>query len=225
MQKDKRYLSTFGFIDLLFNMLVGFVFLFFIAYILINPIADKGKVDPPDIAMIVVDWPNDSKLDIDIWIKDPMGNVLSFTNKTRPGMHLEKDDLGAGSDSFQGKLIYNKNQEVVHLTNLFPGQYTMTLHLYAVHGDKGNLPQDAKVKFMTIKRYALLGDKTISMGAKGQEAGVMAFWVDEEQRIVKIDWDHQGRIVNRNVVNSLQSGTGTEFDTWNIQTSENAKVR
>ena len=46
MQRDKRYLSTFGFIDLLFNMLVGFVFLFFIAYILINPIADEGKVDP-----------------------------------------------------------------------------------------------------------------------------------------------------------------------------------
>lgn len=224
MQKDKRYLSTFGFIDLLFNMLVGFVFLFFIAYILINPIADKGKVDPPDIAMIVVDWPNDSRLDIDIWIKDPKGNVLSFTNKTRPGMHLEKDDLGAGSDTFQGKIIYNRNQEVVHFTNLFPGQYTVTLHLYAVHGSK-NLPQDAKVKFMTIKQYSLLGDKTIPMSQKGQEAGVMAFWVDDNNRIIKIDWEHQGRIVNRNVVNSISQGTGALFDTWNAESAEGANVR
>ena len=78
MQRDKRYLSTFGFIDLLFNMLVGFVFLFFIAYILINPIADEGKVDPPDVAMVVVNWDRDSKLDVDIWVKDPIKQYFKF---------------------------------------------------------------------------------------------------------------------------------------------------
>ena len=103
MQRDKRYLSTFGFIDLLFNMLVGFVFLFFIAYILINPIADEGKVDPPDVAMVVVNWDRDSKLDVDIWVKDPLNNILSFTNKNVPGMHLERDDLGFQNDILNGK--------------------------------------------------------------------------------------------------------------------------
>ena len=105
MQRDKRYLSTFGFIDLLFNMLVGFVFLFFIAYILINPIADEGKVDPPDVAMVVVNWDRDSKLDVDIWVKDPLNNILSFTNKNVPGMHLERDDLGFQNDILNGKVI------------------------------------------------------------------------------------------------------------------------
>ena len=75
-RNTKRYLTTFGFIDLLFNMIVGFVFLFFIAYILINPIADDGKIDPPDVAMLVIDWDDNSKLDVDIWVKDPKGNIL-----------------------------------------------------------------------------------------------------------------------------------------------------
>ena len=119
MQRDKRYLSTFGFIDLLFNMLVGFVFLFFIAYILINPIADEGKVDPPDVAMVVVNWDRDSKLDVDIWVKDPLNNILSFTNKNVPGMHLERDDLGFQNDILNGKVINPGNQEVVHFTKLF----------------------------------------------------------------------------------------------------------
>ena len=80
MQKNKhrRYLTTFGFIDLLFNMLVGFVFLFFIAYILINPIADDGKVDPPDQALIVINWSNESDFDVDVWVRDPNGKILSF---------------------------------------------------------------------------------------------------------------------------------------------------
>ena len=35
---DPRYRSSFGFIDLLFNMLIGFVFLFMLAFLLINPV-------------------------------------------------------------------------------------------------------------------------------------------------------------------------------------------
>ena len=99
MRNNKRYLTTFGFIDLLFNMLVGFVFMFFVAYILINPIADDGKVDPPDIALLIINWPDASNYDVDVWVKDPSGQILSFTNKTIPGMHLEKDDLGESNDA------------------------------------------------------------------------------------------------------------------------------
>lgn len=199
-KNSKRYLTTFGFIDLLFNMLVGFVFLFFIAYILINPIADKGKVDPPDLAMIVIDWDDKSKLDIDIWVKDPKGNIVSFTKKTQPGMHLEKDDIGSGNDSYQGKLIFNKNQEVVHFTNLFEGRYIVTLHLYALH--KGTVPMDVVVKFMSIKNYQFFGSKTITMKTKGEEAGVMTFFVDDNQKVVDINWGTKNKIVNKSFVES-----------------------
>tara|TARA_Y200000002_G_scaffold382360_1_gene399138 strand:- start:1194 stop:1805 length:612 start_codon:yes stop_codon:yes gene_type:complete len=197
-RNTKRYLTTFGFIDLLFNMLVGFVFLFFIAYILINPIADDGKIDPPDVAMLVIDWDDNSKLDIDIWVKDPKGNILSFTAKTHPGMHLEKDDIGGGNDTFEGKIVYTKNQEVVHFTNLFEGKYLVNLHMYATHG--GVLPADVIVRFMTVKRYKYLGDKIIPLSKKGQEAGVMAFYVDDKGNIVKTVWQNNISIINRSMV-------------------------
>ena len=41
---DPRYRSSFGFIDLLFNLLVGFVFLFMLAFMLINPVAKKETI-------------------------------------------------------------------------------------------------------------------------------------------------------------------------------------
>ena len=43
---DPRYRSSFGFIDLLFNMLIGFVFLFMLAFLLINPVAKKETIKP-----------------------------------------------------------------------------------------------------------------------------------------------------------------------------------
>ena len=204
MQRDKRYLSTFGFIDLLFNMLVGFVFLFFIAYILINPIADEGKVDPPDIAMVVGDWDNDSKLDIDVWVKDPFNNILSFTNKNVPGMHLERDDLGYQNDILAGKIINSRNQEVVHFTKLLEGTYQVSIHLYSPHGDK--LPQKVSVEFMTIKKFRKLGSKEVIVSNKGQEQPIFSFKADDKDQVVNLDWNWTGTIVDYGKVNSIQTG-------------------
>ena len=41
MDSNEHFKSTLGFIDLLFNILVGFAFLFIIAFLLIKPEAKK----------------------------------------------------------------------------------------------------------------------------------------------------------------------------------------
>ena len=204
MRNNKRYLTTFGFIDLLFNMLVGFVFMFFIAYILINPIADDGKVDPPDIALLVINWPDDSKYDVDVWVKDPSGQILSFTNKTIPGMHLEKDDLGAQGDTWGGKSLAIKNQEVVHITHMHEGTYQVTLHFYATHGKADK--QKVTVELMTIKNFRKVGIKEVIMSEKGQEQSIVSFKADNRQQITKVDWDWVGTIVDWKGVASTQQG-------------------
>lgn len=204
MRNNKRYLTTFGFIDLLFNMLVGFVFMFFIAYILINPIADDGKVDPPDVALLVINWPDDSKYDIDVWVRDPSGRILSFTNKTIPGMHLEKDDLGQQGDTFAGELLSIKNQEVVHITHMHEGTYYVTLHLYATHGREER--QNVTVELMTIKNFKKVGIKEVIMSKKGQEESIVSFKANSKQQLVKVDWDWVGTIVDWKGVESTQQG-------------------
>jgi len=42
----RKYSSNLAFVDLLFNLLVGFTSLLLLAFLLINPIADEGKIDP-----------------------------------------------------------------------------------------------------------------------------------------------------------------------------------
>jgi len=202
MRNNRRYLTTFGFIDLLFNMLVGFVFMFFIAYILINPIADEGKVTPPDEAVIVINWPDNSKYDIDVWIKDPNGLIMSFTNKTIPGMHLEKDDLGFTGDSWKGSSLAIKNQEVVHITHLHEGVYNVSLHLYATHGVAED--QKVTVEFMTIKKFKKLGSKQVIMSKKGQEVPILSFDANDKQQITEIDWDFAGSVVDFNTLQASQ---------------------
>jgi hypothetical protein len=170
-----KYSSSFGFIDLLFNLLVGFVFLFFIAYILINPIAKKGIITPPDVALITAQWNDYSTADVDIWIRDPHGRIMSFQNKVISGMHLEKDDLGNRNDTVwvNGEDVINPtNQEVIHIQQFIPGTYRVSVHLY---NQRGEPPQNVTVKLKTLSPYKEYATKDIILSTHGQEIGVFEF--------------------------------------------------
>ena len=64
--RHRSYGSQVAFIDLLFNTLVGFVFLFVMAFILINPIAKKSNVEIVAEFIVKINWPSDSPDDIDL---------------------------------------------------------------------------------------------------------------------------------------------------------------
>ena len=81
MATKQRYKSSFGFIDLLFNLLVGFTFMFILAFMLINPIAKKHDFDPKAEYMVVMSWDPQSQIDIDMWVQDNLNNIVSFRTK------------------------------------------------------------------------------------------------------------------------------------------------
>ena len=81
-KKDKaRFKSTTGLNDLLFNLLVGFVFLFIIAFLLINPPTKKEEAPKKAEYLIVIEWDTVSNDDVDLWVQDPSGVTVSFTQK------------------------------------------------------------------------------------------------------------------------------------------------
>lgn len=67
----RRYSSNIAFIDLLFNLLIGFTSLLLIAFLLINPVAEEGKIDPRSEFLITMSWLDTSGIDLDIWIEGP----------------------------------------------------------------------------------------------------------------------------------------------------------
>ena len=73
-----RFFSSTAFIDLLFNIIVGVAFLFMIAFLLINPVSKKNDVESKADYLIILTWDNKSHDDIDLWIRDPVGKVMSF---------------------------------------------------------------------------------------------------------------------------------------------------
>ena len=117
MKNTLKYKTGWGFIDLLFNLLVGFTFMFILAFMLINPVAKKETVDPKAEYLVVVTWDNDSVYDIDTWVLDNDNNVVSFRGKDVALITLDRDDLGIANDLYTAKdgseKIRKVNREVV----------------------------------------------------------------------------------------------------------------
>jgi len=67
---NEKYKSTIGFTDLLFNILVGFAFLFIIAFLLIKPEAKKKDFDRNAEFVVVLEWDKEAKGDIDLYVED-----------------------------------------------------------------------------------------------------------------------------------------------------------
>ena len=129
----RKYSSNLSFVDLLFNLLVGFASLFFLAFLLINPVADEGKIDPVTQFMITLTWPDESVADIDLWIRGPDGQTVSFVSKEGGYMQLDRDDLGTSNDTYfvNGKqVIVERNLETITINAIVPGEYTVSVFYY-----------------------------------------------------------------------------------------------
>ena len=81
------------FYDMLFNMLIAFVFCFIIALLAMNPKALKaGDIPAKAEFIITVSWPDMNPNDIDTWVQDPGGNLVWFRAREAGLMHLDRDD-------------------------------------------------------------------------------------------------------------------------------------
>lgn len=176
----RKYHSNLAFNDLLFNIMLGFVVLFIIAFLLINPPTKKDEIPMKAEWLIIVQWPDDLHDDVDVWVKAPNGDLVGFKNKETGLLHLDRDDLGISTDMIRvaGELIPNKiNREVVTIRGIVPGEYYVSLHMYSKKTEE-NVP--VSITVMDANPYKEVYNITKIMSFKGEEVALPGFVIDEE---------------------------------------------
>lgn len=146
LSRRKRSFDADPFTDLLFNVLLGFVFMFIMALLLLNPPAKTGIINPKAEYIISVTWEDLRPDDVDTWVQSPTGELVWFRNPEAGLMHLDRDDRGIQDDTLfvDGREIINPlNQEVITLRGTVPGEYTVNIHYYQ---SKSRKPLDVEVR-------------------------------------------------------------------------------
>lgn len=181
----RKYSSNLAFVDMLFNLLVGFTSLFIIAFLLINPIAEEGKVDPVTQFMITMKWEDQSEVDFDLWVKGPNGAVSSYQAKDQRYMVLERDDLGLTNDRYivNGESrVVRRNQENLVINDIVPGEYIVNVHFFGPQRMINEPPQTVEIEILDIHpfRVVFTGEVTLTIR---QEYTFLSFIVDEDGNV------------------------------------------
>lgn len=183
----RRSGNNITFNDMLFNILLGFVVLFVIAFLLINPITKRNDIPAKVELMIVVEWEDRSLSDIDIWVQYNDVNPTGFNNRESNGINLERDDLGQQNDKIvvdgETILVYS-NREVVNIRGIMPGDYYINLHSYSFRDNKPLVVKVTVIDINPIYREAYTLE--YEFVDKNSIHRPPAFTVDPEGHIVDI---------------------------------------
>ena len=191
----RKYQSNLAFVDFLFILLLAFISMFILALILINPVTKKSEVERKAEFLITLEWDKESRDDVDIWVEDPLGKVVSFRNKTVDVMHLDKDDLGQINDTIRfpdgSTQVIHLNREVVTLRGWVAGEYTINAHMYnkrdRSHPSDANSyghPTNVKVEMLRINPYKILFEERFTLTHRGEEVTIRRVTLDKEGDII-----------------------------------------
>ena len=179
------------FTDILFNALLGFAVMVFVAFSLINPTAESksGTVNLKAELVISATWPDNSPDDVDLYVQDPSGNTVWFRNKEAGLMHLDRDDRGGlegHSLDVNGHTVESHyNQETVTIRGFIPGQYIANVVEYA-NNTKAPTPVSIEIQkinpVLTVAAY-----QTVTLDHKGEEKTAARFNLDADGNVTNVN--------------------------------------
>ncbi|MDC0474119.1 hypothetical protein OAN34_00385 [Hyphomicrobiales bacterium] len=177
-----------AFTDLLFNALLGFAFMFFISFALIQKPQDGGKIDSKAEFIISAEWEEYHPDDIDLIVEDPQGNIVYFQRQQAGLMHLDRDDRGTLADRIMidGVEVENPaNQEVVTIRGYMEGEYVVNLLYY-----KSNFIAPLKVKVKVEKinpRLEVVYFNDFFLKKIGDEITAVRFILDDKGNVLDLN--------------------------------------
>jgi len=177
------------FYDMLFNMLIAFVFCFIVALLAMNPKALKAGDIPSKAEFIVnVSWPDLDPNDIDTWVEDPNGEKVWFRAREAGLMHLDRDDRGMTNDVIviNGREVVNPlNQEVVTVRGIMPGEFTVNVHYF---DSRNARPVEATVSIIKVNpRAEVVFYGQLTLARKGDEATAARFTVLPDGSVAQVN--------------------------------------
>jgi hypothetical protein len=173
---------------MLFKALQVVAFLFFLALLVMNPEAKQGKIDTKAEFIVTMNWPDNHPDDIDLYVEDPLGNIVWYHTREAGFMVLDRDDRGGINNSIMvnGKRIMSPiREESVSIRGIVAGEYTVNVQYYLAT-QRAPVPVSVKVEKINPMVEVIHYD-TIMLDHAGQERTAVRFRMAEDGSVTDIN--------------------------------------
>lgn len=167
-------------IDLLFNLLLSFVALFFLAFVMVNDPKEKEEAAKNDNnILITMRWKMDN--DIDLWLKLPDGRMVWYSNRDEPPAHLDVDVVQwrRYHQPDGSEYVIEDSEEIITIRSILEGEYAVNAHYYSAQKVDPEKPVEVEIIVQDVKTGHIVyaGKKEISM--KEREVNFVRFTVEQ----------------------------------------------
>ena len=172
---------------MLFKALQVVAFLFFIALLAMNPEAKQGKIDTKAEFIVTMNWPDNHPDDIDLYVEDPLGNIVWYHTREAGFMVLDRDDRGGANNSLTvngRKFVSPIRQETVSIRAIVAGEYTVNVNHYLATTGRP-VPVTVKVEKLNPTVQVVYYD-TLILDHSGQENTAVRFRVAENGEVTEV---------------------------------------
>lgn len=152
----------------------------------------KGNVTEKAEFIAVLEWDENSRSDVDLWVRNPVGDVVNFRNRDRGLVTLDRDDLGLLNNTVLGadgtEIANTVRREMVAIRAIVPGQHLVNVMLYSLRDEP---PVNAKVQIIKLNPYRVLLEREVALTHRGEEQTIASFEVAPDGTVGSVDTESQ----------------------------------
>jgi hypothetical protein len=186
--------SMIPWVDIYANVAGMMAALFFLTFLLLvsqTKNQNEGAIMPKADFLITLDWNVASDVDIDLWVKDPEGKLVSFVNKSITGMFLDRDDLGYRHDIIKNhdgtETKIEINQEVVTIRGFKPGRYVVNAQYYNSRLERLDSSEKLSIVVIKLQPFGYIFKKSdIEIKGQGSEVTLVSFELDSKGNVINV---------------------------------------
>ena len=169
----------------LFKALQVVAFLFFVAFLAISQQKQDGKIDSKAEFFISMTWPDNHPDDFDLFVQDPVGNVVWYRRRDIGFMSLERDNRGGANDFMLvgGERVRSAaRQELVSIRGIVAGEYTVNVYHFSAR-DYSPVPVKVTIEKLN-PRVSVVAMRTLEMSGSRVEKTASRFTLNAKGDVV-----------------------------------------
>jgi hypothetical protein len=195
-------------VDVCINLVLVFAVLLRLSIVMANAEQQKNHQTTHAAFLVKINWPSESKDDVDLYVSDPLNQIVYFRQKQIGLMSLDRDDTGREQNMVtlpDGRVVQSQfNEEQVNIRGIVEGEYVVNLHMYRKSDD---LP--TKVEVALFKSGAggdmEIHKQMVSLTTEREEETAFRFTLTKDGGVVDVNR------LPKHFVDRLQSTRSEQF--------------
>lgn len=190
-ESNSVMLANFALTTMKVMLVIGFLCMLMMAVDQSKKKYETEGIKLPIIAMVIITWPNEMDVDIDLHARCPTGDRINFAVRTGCFATLERDARGSSTDSINlngSRVVSIDNREIIAFRKPVQGEWIINVQWYSTKVYTGPVPVLIELSQVNPESK-MIASRTVMLESIGDEKHVLRFEMGPDGLVGNVSTD------------------------------------